>query len=648
MRATTSTDSPRLVRVRAIAAVTVACLGLNGFASQTQRTAPAVRQRFAYTTTRPLNWDVFLFSGVDGRSERITDDPGLEYDPVLSPDGRWVVFTSEKRGNPDLYVMELSPRGAPRLLIDADSMEDQATFSADGKRLAFVSTSSGNADVYVIDFDPQRTHSMGEALNLTRSPSADLRPAFSPDGQSLIFTSDRDEPISVVNPITRLRGGEIYLLELKTSRLKRLTQAAGWDGSAAWSPDGKHIVFYSQRALKPAFAQQQARIWTMDADGSNQHVVVANDTLALSPEFLSSEQIAYSRKTADGTWELVAAALDGTDVRVLSNSVYWGAKRGPSSTFVAFGPSGETSVAEARRARQLPVPQSPGLVSGAPFRRLIDTLEIDELPIRGFTALLSPIRDELVWTAPGGPGSELMLSALDGSNRRQLIALGAAQGTFDGLSWARDGEWLYFTQGDHRQPERDGDIWRVRRDGTDRQNITPDTKGSDTHPAACGRDRVVFRSARDGQFDLYVMRSDGSDVRRLTNDPGNELFPVCSPDGRRVAFISDRDKPGSRIYEVYAADLADGLINLHRITRNDVQEGHPAFSPDGEWVVFASEDGGINDEEPLVQSVVFGAQSYGEIYAHHLSTQRTIRLTHNKWEEGIPSWEAGVSDPTRR
>ena len=75
--------------------------------------------------------------------------------------------------------------------------------------------------------------------------------------------------------------------------------------------------------------------------------------------------------------------------------------------FVAFGPSGETSVAEARRARQLPLPQSPGLVSGASLRRIIDTLEIGELPIRGFTALLNPTRDELVWTAPSGPNSEL-------------------------------------------------------------------------------------------------------------------------------------------------------------------------------------------------------------------------------------------------
>src|SRR5262249_41942417 len=134
--------------------------------------------------------------------------------------------------------------------------------------LAFVSTASGNADIYVIDFDPQRTRSLRDALNLTHSPGAELRPAFSPDGQSLIFTSDRDEPITVVNPITRLRGGEIYLLDLNTGGVKLLTKAAGWDGSAAWSPDGKRIVFYSQRALKPAFTQQQAQIWAMDADGS--------------------------------------------------------------------------------------------------------------------------------------------------------------------------------------------------------------------------------------------------------------------------------------------------------------------------------------------------------------------------------------------
>jgi hypothetical protein len=46
-----------------------------------------------------------------------------------------------------------------------------------------------------------------------------------------------------------------------------------------------------------------------------------------------------------------------------------------------------------------------------------------------------------------------------------------------------------------------------------------------------------------------------------------------------------------------------------------------------------------------VQSAVFAGQMYGEIYRHHIENHRTMRLTHNKWEEGIPSWEVG---PVRR
>ena len=59
--------------------------------------------------------------------------------------------------------------------------------------------------------------------------------------------------------------------------------------------------------------------------------------------------------------------------------------------------------------------------------------------------------------------------------------------------------------------------------------------------------------------------------------------------------------------------------------------------------MFASEQGGNNDEEPLVQSILFGPQSYGDMYAYRLSDRTLVRLTHNKWEEGVPSWEAPVS-----
>src|SRR5689334_24468025 len=73
-----------------------------------------------YSTFRPANWDVFYFASPGSQPKRLTDDPGLDYDAVLSPDGRWVIFCSERRGNPDLYVLDLKNEGPPKLLIDSE------------------------------------------------------------------------------------------------------------------------------------------------------------------------------------------------------------------------------------------------------------------------------------------------------------------------------------------------------------------------------------------------------------------------------------------------------------------------------------------------------------------------------------------------
>ena len=74
-----------------------------------------------------------------------------------------------------------------------------------------------------------------------------------------------------------------------------------------------------------------------------------------------------------------------------------------------------------------------------------------------------------------------------------------------------------------------------------------------------------------------------------------------------------------------------------------MQEGHLAYSHDGKWLISSSEQGGINDEQPLVQSMIFAIQDYGEMYAYRLQDGTTVRLTHNKWEEGVPSWEGPLT-----
>jgi Tol biopolymer transport system component len=605
------------------------------------------RDRVTYTTFRPGNWDIYLFHKAGQTPERLTTDPGLDYDPVMSRDGRWVVFCSERSGNPRLYVLDVQHRGEPRLLIDndRDSMEDQAALSPDGKWIAFVSTASGNADIYLLPFRPDKTTPIKSAKNLTHHPAGDFRPSFSPDGRKLAFSSDRDLPVNVLNPITRLRSGDIYVLDLANEQLKRLTDAPGWDGSPAWSDDGKSIVFYSQRGLNPTFREPQARIWIMNTDGSNQRVLTPNESLAISPECLPDGRVLYSRTTKEGSWQIVSVDGNGADERIESDASknrYWKPARGATTgEFLAHGEGpvdpGVPVGRETRKAQAGPI-----LVEGAPFRRRLPDREIDLYPLRLFTALLSPTRDILLQTNPAG-GTDVLVSTIDGRNQQKLFQYESTQSSFAGLSWSKDGEWIAYTRGGWRTPDSQASIWKMRSDGSEDQNLSRDTPSHDSYPSFSGDGKlIVFRSGRNGHFDLYVMNSDGTNIRQLTADPANEIFPVFSPNNKQIAFVSDRGQEDAGLFNVYLMDLHEDLTpaKIRQVTNNHVQNGHLAYSYDGKWLLFSSEQGGINDEEPLVEAVVFSPESYGEMYAYRIADATLIRLTHNKWEEGVSSWEA--------
>jgi Tol biopolymer transport system component len=179
----------------------------------------------------------------------------------------------------------------------------------------------------------------------------------------------------------------------------------------------------------------------------------------------------------------------------------------------------------------------------------------------------------------------------------------------------------------------------MRSDGSSLQNLTPNSPGFDGYPSFSGDGKqIVFTSGRGGSLDIYLMNADGTNVRRLTDDHATNLFPVFSPMANQIAFVSNRDNPKSDIFDIYLLDLdGDGAPGkVRRITRDEGQHGHLQYSYDGKWLIFTSERGGINDEQPIAPS----PQMYGELYAYRIKDGAIVRLTHNKWEDGVPCWEA--------
>ena len=154
----------------------------------------------------------------DGSGLReVADDPALDFGPAWSPDGSKIAFVSN--------------RDAP---VDA--------------------TYANSYDIYVTNAD-----GTGEAIRITAQPGVESRLDWSPDGSKLLYVSTADTP-SFPNP-----GGdaEIYAMNTDGSGMSRLTDNTALDFAPDWSPDGKEIVFDSNRDGKRA-------IYKMNADGSGQ------------------------------------------------------------------------------------------------------------------------------------------------------------------------------------------------------------------------------------------------------------------------------------------------------------------------------------------------------------------------------------------
>ena len=133
------------------------------------------------------------------------------------------------------------------------------------------------------------------------------------------------------------------------------------------------------------------------------------------------------------------------------------------------------------------------------------------------------------------------MNQLDGSNAREIFRPPKSDNVW-ATSWARRANLIAFTTGPQfASDEAIVDLWTAPSDGTKpAKNLTTGKFRNNAFPdlTADGKE-MVFRSTRDGNKEIYLMNSDGTNVRRITNDPADDTMPSVSPNGDIIAFSSE-------------------------------------------------------------------------------------------------------------
>ncbi len=214
----------------------------------------------------------------------------------------------------------------------------------------------------------------------------------------------------------------------------------------------------------------------------------------------------------------------------------------------------------------------------------------------------------------------------DGSGQTRLT-----RSTPSGINpaWSPDGKKIAFTH--VSVPDFNAEIYVMNADGSGLTRLTRNALGpgggGDYSPdwSPDGR-KIAFASGRQRPagcsvcLDVYVMNADGSGQTRLTNNAATDQDPAWSPDGKKIAFTSGRDGGGGLAVYVMNAN-GSGQTRLTRPTYGAYQV-HPAWSPDGKKIAFTSDrDGGL------------------DVYVMNANGSGQTRLTYNAGWDGSPAWQ---------
>ena len=511
-------------------------------------------QRLAFVWNGGTGPHFNLYVKVVGTEEslRLTNQASLDFNPIWSPDGRYLAFCRILKGATGIYIIPAlggAERRVRNTLWDDQEFHEvfwfgRLSWSSDGKLLAYSDRASHNepASIFLLSLDSLEVRRLTSPLR----SRGDFNPEFSPDGQTLAFARDSQGVQS------------IYTISVSGGEEQRLTSDTTQKWGLAWTPDGREIVFADSSWL-----------WKISRRGSERERLPFGQD-GVQPSIRGSRLVyVQCRWNNKNIWRRDVISL----VSASSPDKFISSTRGESGP--QFSPDGRKIAFESTRSGAYEV-----WVCRSDGSNLMQLTHFN--PSVTGTPRWSPDGQQIVFDSRPAGNPDIFVIDFQGGPPRKLTSEPSNENV---PSWSQDGRWIYFAS------DRTGswDVWKMASTGGSPVQVT--------HHGGF----ASFESP-DGRFLYYAKGPTVPGLWRIPINGGEEVEIISSLEagywgywavvGNGIYYLDTTTKPGIAFFD----------LTTHHITRVFDLENRPArenpglaVSPDKRTILYTQLDASYSD-----------------------------------------------------